>query len=191
MTDKKAKIITAALSVIVFGTVALLGSGAIPKPVPVPAIVFSFPKCIAIINATCSLVLIASFLAIKNRKISVHKFFNYTAMILSAVFLVLYIATHFFIPDTRFGDTDHNGIVDEAEKAAAGGRYIYYVILLSHIFLAAIVLPLVLMSFHYGRTNSLAKHKKLTRYSFPIWLYVTITGVVVYLMIQPYYAFNN
>ncbi|MBC7865810.1 MAG: DUF420 domain-containing protein [Bacteroidia bacterium] len=191
MTDKKAKIITAILSVIVFGVVALLGSGAIPKPTP-PAIVFSFPKCIAIINATCSLVLIASFISIKNKKISLHKFFNYTAMALSAVFLVLYIATHFFIPDTRFGDTDHNGVLDEVEKiAAGGGRYVYYVILLTHIFLAAIVLPLVLMSFHYGRTNSIVKHRKLTRYSFPIWLYVTITGVVVYLMIQPFYAFNN
>jgi putative membrane protein len=84
----------------------------------------------------------------------------------------------------------HDGVTDAIEKAAAGStRYIYLFILLTHILLAAIVLPMVLLSFHYGRTNNVVKHKKLTRYSFPVWLYVTITGVVVYLMIQPYYNF--
>jgi putative membrane protein len=190
MSDKKAKVLTWIITVVVFGTVTLLGSGLIRKPQTVPSIVFSFPKTIAIINATCSLVLIASFICIKRRNIKAHKFFNYSAMALSAVFLVLYIATHFFIPDTHFGDMNHDGVADAAEKAAVGGvRYFYFGLLLTHIFFAAIVLPMVLLSFHYGRTNNIIRHRKLTRYSFPIWLYVTITGVVVYSMIQPFYAF--
>lgn len=189
MTDKTAKILTWIITVVVFGTVALLGSGLIPKPA-VPAIVYRFPLCSAILNATTSLVLICSFLAIKKRNIGLHKKLNYTAMVLSGIFLVLYIGTHFFIPDTRFGDTNHNGVADPEEIQAAGfTRYFYLFILLTHIILAAVVLPMVLLSFHYGRTNNVVKHRRLTRYSFPIWLYVTITGVVVYYMIQPYYFF--
>lgn len=190
MSDKTAKNLTAVITLIVFGTVSLLASGLIHKPTPVPQFIYSFPKCIAIINATCSLMLILTFIAVKNKKITLHKIFNYTAMVLSGAFLILYIATHFFIPDTKFGDIDHNGLLDISEKDATGSiRSIYFFILITHIFLAAIVLPLVLLTFHYGRTNSILKHRKLARYTFPIWLYVTITGVVVYVMIQPYYNF--
>jgi putative membrane protein len=189
MTDKTAKVLTWIITVVVFGTVALLGSGWVPKP-SVPEIVYKFPMCSAILNGTTSIILIFSFIAIKNKKIPIHRFLNYSAMILSALFLVFYIGTHFFIPDTRYGDTNHDGITDVAEKVAAGStRFVYLFILITHIMLAAAVLPMVLLSFHYGRTNNVAKHRKLTRYSFPIWLYVTVTGVVVYLMIQPYYNF--
>jgi putative membrane protein len=105
MSDKTAKVLTWIITIVVFGTVTLLGSGLLPKP-PVPALVYSFPKMIAIINGTCSVILVCSFISIKAKKISLHKFFNYSAMVLSGVFLVLYITTHFFIPDTRFGDTN-------------------------------------------------------------------------------------
>ncbi len=189
MSDKTAKLLTWIITAVVFTTITLLGSGLIPKP-PVPSLVYSFPKMIAIINGTCSVILICSFIAIKSKKISLHKFFNYSAMFLSGIFLILYVTTHYFIPDTRFGDINHDGVTDAIEKAAAGGtRYIYLLILLTHILLAAVVMPMVLLSFHYGRTNNVVKHRKLTRFSFPVWLYVTISGVVVYLMIQPYYNF--
>ena len=191
MSDKTAKLLTWIITGVVFGTVTILGSKIIPAP-HVPEIVKSFPKFSAIINGLTSIVLIASFLSIKNKKVEWHRAFNYTAMGLSGLFLVLYIATHYFFPDTRFGDLNHDLVVDEAEKAAAGStRYIYLFILITHITLAATVLPMVLLSFHYGKTNNVVKHRRLTRISFPMWLYVTITGVIVYLMISPYYHFPN
>jgi putative membrane protein len=92
--------------------------------------------------------------------------------------------------ETRFGDVNHDGVVDVVEKTNAGSlRYIYFFILFSHIMLAAVVLPLVLISLYRGLTGQIAKHKKITRWSFPIWLYVTTTGVIVYLLISPYYNF--
>ncbi len=191
ITDKTAITLTTIITFVVFTTVTVLGSKIIPAPA-IPEIVKSFPKYSAFINGLTSIVLILSFLSIKNKKIELHRRFNYTAMILSGIFLVLYIATHFFFPDTRYGDVNHDYIVDESEKTLAGSsRIIYLVILISHILLAAIVLPMVLLSFHYGKTNNVMKHRKLTRYSFPIWLYVTITGVIVYLMISPFYYFPN
>jgi putative membrane protein len=191
ITDKTAITLTTIITVVVFTTVTVLGSKIIPHP-EIPEIVKSFPKYSAFINGLTSIVLILSFLSIKNKKIELHRKLNYTAMILSGIFLVLYIATHFFFPDTRYGDVNNNNVIDESEKAIAGSsRIIYLVILISHILLAAIVLPMVLLSFHYGKTNNVMKHRKLTRFSFPIWLYVTITGVIVYLMISPYYYFPN
>ena len=190
MSDKTAKVLTTIITVVVFGTVTLLGSKIIPAP-KIPEIVKSFPKFSAIINGITSVVLILSVISIKNKKIELHRKLNYTAMILSGLFLVLYIATHYFFPDTRFGDLNHDFTVDETEKTAAGStRLVYLFILITHITLAAVVLPLVLLSFHYGRTNNITQHRKLTKYTFPIWLYVTVTGVIVYLMISPYYYFN-
>ena len=92
--------------------------------------------------------------------------------------------------ETRYGDLDHDGTVDTIEKAEAGNlRSVYLGILISHILLAAIVFPLVLLSLYRGLTMQVKLHRKITRWSFPIWLYVTISGVVVYLMISPYYNF--
>jgi len=115
---------------------------------------------------------------------------NLTAFLLSSLFLVCYVTAHYFIPDTKYGDIDHSGILDAAESTAVSGiKPIYLVILLSHIFLAVVVFPMVLLSLYYGLTDQREKHKKLTRFSYPIWLYVTVTGVVVYLMISPYYNY--
>jgi len=142
------------------------------------------------LNGTCSVLLLFSLWAIKKRNIPLHRRLNLTAFLLSSLFLVSYVTAHYFIPDTHFGDTDHNGMLDGAEQAAVSGiKPVYLFILLSHIFLAVIVLPLVLLSFYYGWTDQRQKHRKLTRFSYPIWLYVTITGVVVYLMISPYYNY--
>ncbi len=130
-------------------------------------------------------------MAIKKRNIALHKKLNLTAFALSSLFLVCYVTAHYFIPDTKFGDVDHDGIMSASESAAVSGiKPVYIIILLSHIFLAAIVLPFVLLSFYYGLTDQREKHKKITRISYPVWLYVTITGVVVYMMVSPYYAFN-
>jgi putative membrane protein len=112
-----------------------------------------------------------------------------SAMILSVLFLVRYICHHLFAGESRFGDVNHDGIVTELEKAAVGTtRIIYYILLGTHIPLAAIILPFILFTAYRGLTGEFIKHKKLARITWPIWFYVAVTGVIVYLMISPYYA---
>jgi putative membrane protein len=109
---------------------------------------------------------------------------------LSALFLVSYILAHYFMPDVKYWDLNHDGILDDSEKNLAGSiRTFYLLILTTHIILAALILPAILISFYFGLKNEVVKHRKIVRYSYPIWLYVTITGVVVYLMAKPYYPF--
>ena len=106
------------------------------------------------------------------------------------MFILSYVTAHYFIPDTKFGDLNHDEIMSPEESNIVSGiKPLYVIILLSHIFLAVAVLPMVLLSFYYGLTDQREKHKKLTRFSYPIWLYVTVTGVIVYLMIAPYYNY--
>lgn len=110
-------------------------------------------------------------------------------MALSVLFLVFYILHHLLTGETKFGDSDHDGLLSEAEKLQAGGlRYVYYVIISTHITLAGLVMPFVLYSAYRALIGEYGKHKKLVRYTFPIWLYVAVTGVIVYWMISPYYA---
>jgi putative membrane protein len=162
----------------------------LPRPAETPAFVYSLPGLNAILNGTCSALLIASFIAVKRKRFDLHKKLNLTAFALSSLFLISYVTAHYFIPDTRYGDTDHDGIMSVAESAAVSGiKPVYLFVLLTHIFLAVVVLPLVLLSFYYGLTDQRARHRKITRISFPIWLYVTVTGVIVYLMVSPYYNF--
>ena len=174
MNDKLVFRIIFAVSIVVFITVLLLSM--LPKATVIPSYAFLLPKLNAILNGTCSVLLIASYYNIRKKNIAVHKRLNITAFLLSSLFLVSYIWFHSFGIDTRF-PTD-NAL-----------RPVYLFILITHIILAAIVLPLVLISFYYGITMQVQKHRRLTRWSFPIWLYVTITGVIVYLMISPYYQF--
>lgn len=165
-----------AISVVVFLLVVLLNRRLIPGPETAPEWVRILPVLNACINGTCSLLLIISYFMIRKKKIHIHKTLNITTFILSAVFLLSYVTFHYFVPETSFGGT---GTL----------RTIYYVILVSHIVLAALVLPLILMSFYHALQGNYQKHKSIVRFSYPIWLYVTITGVLVYLMISPYYSF--
>jgi putative membrane protein len=170
--------------------VVVLNQKLIPHPEAFPDFIYKLPALNAIINGTCTVLLIFSLFAIKRKNILLHKKLNLTAFILSSLFLISYVTAHYFIPDTKYGDVDHDGIMSATESAAVSGiKPLYLVILLSHIFLAVLVLPLVLLSFYYGLTDQRQKHRKITRFSYPIWLYVTSTGVVVYLMISPYYKF--
>jgi putative membrane protein len=179
------------ISVVVVALVVVLNRKVLPVPAETPAFVPWQPVLHAFINGTCSILLICSYIAIRRKKITVHKRLNVTAFFLSALFIVSYVTYHYLVKhETLYGDLDHNGVVSDAEKATAGFmRPVYLTILTSHILLAAVVFPLILLSFYHGLKNNVVKHRKLTRFSFPIWLYVTVTGVVVYLMIHPYYAF--
>lgn len=184
---KRAAVIT---TIAVCGLVTILNQKWIPHPDTFPRFIYSLPLLNAILNGTCTLLLIFSLLAIKKRNINLHKKLNLTAFVLSAVFLISYVTAHYFIPDTKYGDVDHDGIMSVAESANVSGiKPFYVVILLLHIFLAVAVLPMVLISFYYGLTDQREKHKKLTRFSYPIWLFVTASGVVVYLMISPFYKY--
>ncbi len=163
-------IVTAA----VLALVVILNLKIIPRPLETPAFVYHLPLLHALINGTCSVLLIISYLAIRRKKVSLHKKLNITAFILSALFIASYVTYHYLANETMF--PKDNSL-----------RPVYLFILITHISCSAIVLPLILMSFYYGLQNNIVKHRKLTRFSFPIWLYVTVTGVIVYLMISPYY----
>lgn len=189
-SEKKIKLIIYSLTIIVTLLVIILNQKWIPHPDNFPNFIYKLPMLNAILNGTCSVLLIFSLMAIKLKKIQLHKKINLTAFIFSTLFLLSYVTAHYFIPDTKYGDVDHNGIMSIGESASVSGiKPVYVFILLTHIFLAVAVLPMILLSFYYGLTNKIEKHKKLTRFSWPIWLYVTITGVVVFLMIEPYYNY--
>lgn len=178
------------VSILICVVVILLNQKVIPVPQHFPEFIYKLPLVNAILNGTCSVLLILSLWAIKKKNILLHKRLNLTAFMLSALFIICYVTAHYFIPDTIFGDTDHSHFLDDNERAAVSGiRPVYLVILLTHIFFAVIVLPLVLLSFYYGLKDDRVKHKRLTRFSYPIWLYVTVTGVVVYALISPYYNY--
>jgi putative membrane protein len=188
--DKTVFKIVLAVSALICVVVVVLNQKLIPVPDTFPDFIYKLPLLNAFLNGSCSILLIASLWAIKKRNIELHKKLNLTAFLLSSLFLISYVTAHYFIPDTKFGDVDHNGILEEIELTAVSGiRPVYLAILLSHIFLAVIVLPMILLSFYYALKDDRVKHKKITRFSYPIWLYVTITGVVVYALISPYYNY--
>lgn len=190
LSEKRVKIIIYSTTVAVCALVVVLNQKWIPHPDSFPHFIYSLPKLNAFLNGSCSILLLFSLWAIKNKKIERHKKLNISAFILSVLFILSYVTAHYFIPDTKFGDLNHDEIMSPEESNMVSGiKPLYVIILLSHIFLAVAVLPMVLLSFYYGLTDQREKHKKLTRFSYPIWLYVTVTGVIVYLMIAPYYNY--
>lgn len=184
--DKKAWWLIGIVSVVVFVAVAVLSR--VKLDVNLGFDVHLFAAANAVINSMVTVLLIAGLIAAKRRNFIIHKKIMITAMILSILFLVSYICHHLFAGETRFGDLDHDGIITDAEKAAAGGlRTFYYIILGTHIPLAGIILPFILFTAYRGLTAEFPRHRKLARITWPIWLYVAFTGVLVYLLISPYY----
>ncbi|WP_276370366.1 DUF420 domain-containing protein [Chryseolinea sp. H1M3-3] len=136
---------------------------------------FSFlPPIYASINGLTACLLIAALVAIKNRKQRLHQVLMTACMALSALFLIMYVAYHMTSDSTSFGGV---GFI----------RYIYFFILITHILLSVVVIPLVLFTYLYAWRGDFLKHRKIAKIAFPIWLYVAVTGVVVYIMISPYY----
>lgn len=147
------------------------------------------PPIYASINGITALLLIMGVIAIKNGNRKVHERFMTTAIACSLIFLVMYVAYHMTADSTVYGDIDGNKILDETEKVNAGSmRLVYLFILLSHIILSIIIIPLVLITYVRALAARFDKHKKIAKITFPLWLYVAVTGVVVYVMISPYYA---
>jgi len=133
------------------------------------------PPIYATINAITALVLALAFWAIKNKKQKLHENLMKFAITLSVAFLAMYVAYHMTSESTKFG----------GEGAI---KYVYYFILLTHILLSIVVIPFVLITYVRAITNNFERHKKIARITFPIWLYVAVTGVIVYIMISPYYT---
>lgn len=147
------------------------------------------PPIYASINGITAILLMAAVMSIKNGNRRRHEQLMTTAIGCSIVFLVMYVAYHMTAESTKFGDIDHNGVLDANEMASVGSiRLVYFFILISHILLSIIIIPLVLFTYVRALSQQFDRHKKLAKITFPIWLYVAITGVVVYLMISPYYA---
>lgn len=147
------------------------------------------PPIYASINGLTALLLVMGVMAIKNGNRKVHERLMTTAIACSVVFLVMYVAYHMTADSTVYGDIDGNGKLDAIESKNAGSmRDIYLFILLSHILLSIIIIPLVLITYVRALAARFDKHKKIAKITFPLWLYVAVTGVVVYLMISPYYA---
>jgi len=174
VTEKNALRLIYGISAAVFLAVVVLSS--LPKAAHMPDFVRYLPRFNATINALCSVLLVSSFICIKNGNVLAHKRLNITTFCLSSVFLLSYVTFHAFGVETRY-------------PANHPWRPFYLAILISHIILAAAVLPLVLMSFYRALRGQIPEHRRLVRWTFPIWLYVTVSGVVVYLMISPYYQF--
>ncbi|KFF19823.1 DUF420 domain-containing protein [Flavobacterium hydatis] len=133
------------------------------------------PPIYATINGITALVLIIAVMAIKKGNRKLHERLMTTAIALSLAFLVMYIAYHMTSDSTKFGG---EGVI----------RYVYFFILISHILLSIAIVPLVLITYVRAIANTFDKHRKIARITYPLWLYVAITGVIVYLMISPYYV---
>lgn len=184
--DKKANWLIIVFSVIVFLVVGYLNR--IKLEVNPGFDVHIFAKFNAIVNSIVTVLLVAALIAVKQRKYLLHKRLMLTALVLSVLFLVSYICHHLLAGDTIFGDTNHDTVLSEEEKAAAGGlRTFYYFILATHIPLAGLILPFILFTAYRALIAEWPRHKKLARITWPIWIYVSVTGVLVYLLISPYY----
>jgi putative membrane protein len=137
---------------------------------------FSFlPPFHATLNALTAVILLVALYFIKNGQVTNHRKAIYLAMVTSGLFLLSYVLYHFTTPETKYGGT---GVL----------RMVYFFLLLTHIFLAAVSLPFILLTFNRAYTDQYERHRKMARWVFPIWLYVAITGPICYLMLMPYYT---
>ena len=185
--DRKATIIIALFSVFIFIAVSILGR--ITLQVDLGFDPHIFARVNAVINSIVVVLLLCGLIAVKTRLYLLHKRIMLTAMLLSILFLISYICHHLFAGEARFGDVNHDGVLSAAEKINTGSlRMVYYFILGTHIPLAGIVLPFILFTAYRALIGEFDKHKKLVRITWPVWFYVAVTGVIVYLMIKPYYA---
>jgi putative membrane protein len=171
--DKKAKLLIYTVSIVVFAAVVFLSK--FKLDVDLGFDVHMFAKANAIINSLVAILLLAGLFTVKQKNYELHKKIMLSAIALSVLFLLSYIGHHLLAGETKFGGT---GTI----------KKIYYFILITHIPLAAIILPFILFTAYRALTGEYDKHKKLVRITWPVWFYVAVTGVVVYLMISPYYT---
>jgi putative membrane protein len=187
--EKKYKKIITILSIIIpIAVAALFGVNLQSLGFDVQPLTF-LPPIYASVNALTAIVLIAAVIAIKKGNRKLHEQLNTFAIFCSLLFLVMYVAYHMTSNSTKFGDTNFDGIRSDIEAAQLGTvLYLYQFILITHIVLSIVVIPFVLTTFMRAKLTNFTAHKKIAKITFPLWLYVAVTGVIVYLMISPYYV---
>ena len=161
------------ISLLIVAVVVILFN--LPKAASIPPFVKILPTLNAFLNGTTAVLLCLSYICIKNQIIHIHKWLNITAFCLSTIFLFSYVLFHSYGIETKY--------------PVSPLKPVYLVILTSHILCAATVLPLVLLSLYRGLSMQVHHHRRIARWAFPVWLYVSVTGVIVYLMISPHYSF--
>ena len=180
------------IAVWVFSAVVLLLVGAMRQyklPVGNDWDVSYLPAVNATLNALTAVALLASLYFVKRGRVVAHRNANAVALGLSVLFLLCYVAYHFTTPEVIYGDADGDGVLTDAEELAIGGqRTLYLVVLLSHIVLAGGLLPFILLTTVRAAVGKYEAHRRMSRWVWPLWLYVAVTGPVVYLMLRPYYA---
>ena len=185
--DKKANIFIWVVSAVVFVAVVILHELKIEDDLGFDKHIFAHLN--AIINGIVALLLIFGLFLVKSKKFMAHKRVMNLSIILSVLFLLSYIAHHLFAGNTVYGDSNFDGQLSDLERIEIGNSLLTYrLILISHILLAGLSLPFILYSAYRASIAEFGKHKKLVRYVYPVWLYVAVTGVVVYFMIEPYYS---
>lgn len=171
LSEGQGKVAVWLFSFLLLGIIAFLYLG--PKLIVVGGLSAStLPKVNAVLNASAALVLITAWRAILRKQVQLHRRLMLTAVAISAVFLACYVVQHGSFPSVKYG-------------GSAG--WLYYPVLISHIILAAAIVPLVLITLVRALSNRFDKHRRIARWTLPLWLYVSVTGVVVYLMCAPYY----
>ncbi len=157
------------VSIVVTLAVAFLILGPRPDGMEGMLDVSALPHLNALLNSTCTVLLLAALWFIKRKEIELHKKTMLTAFGFSTLFLLSYVIYHWF----KAGPKQYTGDFSE----------IYYFILITHIILAVIIIPLALITLYRGWTDNIGKHRKIARITLPIWLYVSVTGVVIYRML--------
>lgn len=171
LNDKKYNKLIVILSIVIPIVVFALFSVKIPNVEPLSFL----PPIYATINGLTAVILVVAFFAIKNKNIKLHENLMKIAIGCSVAFLLMYVAYHMTSDSTKYGG---EGPI----------KYVYYFVLLTHILLSVAVIPFVLITYVRAITNNIEKHKKIARITFPLWLYVAVSGVIVYIMISPYYV---
>jgi putative membrane protein len=171
--DRRARTLILLVSFVVFAAIVMLGRVKLDVELPFNERIFA--RLNAIINTMVAVLLVAGIVTAKKRQYDTHKKVMLSAMGLSLLFLISYICHHLFAGETSFGG---EGTI----------RYVYYFILITHIILAAIILPFILFTAYRALIGENERHRKLAKITWPIWFYVALTGPIVYLLISPYYT---
>ena len=171
--DKQAKLLIYVVSFVVFAAVVVLSNFKLTFNLGFNPHIFALIN--AVINSVVAIMLVLALVAVKNKKITAHKNLMLAAIVLSVLFLVSYILHHLLAGETKYG-----GVHDAK-------FYFYLIILFTHIALATVILPFVLFTAYRALTGEFDKHKKLAKYTWPLWFYVSFTGPLVYMLISPYY----
>lgn len=184
--DRRANVLIWVFSVVVFVLVTVL------ERVTLDVNIGFDPHLLALINAVInsvvSVLLLAGLFTAKAGKYRAHKNIMLVAIGLSVIFLLTYVLHHLFAGSTWYGDVNRNGVLEDTERAAAGSSlHIYRTLLGTHILLAGVSLPFILFTAYRALINENARHRKIARYTWPMWFYVAATGPIVYWMISRYY----